>query len=148
MYPKTPEQTKDRPTVTGRCDQLKMNQLEANTGLCMKTIQPEPIKWIIDPESLPEIKDLSPELRSKIIGANGEKYIVTIPWDTYKQDGMNYYPNCSKAVFSDGSSAAGLFEDNGTNTCNKKKINRTEYKPKYRPYSVAPNYSGLTGYVN
>ena len=143
-----------RPTIIGRCDNLIMREISSKTGagLCVNTMQPDPIKWIISPESMPELQDLDPIIRSKIEGVDGEKSIVNIPWKVYGQDGMNYYPDCSKAIFSDGKSASYLFQDNGINSCNRKVLSRKTYTSKNRPINIGGTdsenkYKGLDNYV-
>lgn len=146
IIPSTPRQK-----LVGRCDNLTMR--EASTtggGLCESTIIPKDIRWVLNAENMPELEKIHPLLKSRIIGENGEKYIVYIPWKIYQNDGLNYYPDCSQAKFSDGTSASGLFEDNGTSHCTKKIVRRNSYEPKYRPMNMEgnSNYKGLETYAS
>jgi hypothetical protein len=127
------KQTTNRPTVAGRCDNLTKREVaSAKGGMCIKTMQPKSIQWVIAPEEMPELDSLPPSLRTRIEGNQKEKYVVNIPWRVYNEDGFNYYPDCAQAVFSDGTSAAYLFNDNGTGSCDKKILNRLVHTSKSR----------------
>lgn len=127
------KQTTDRPAIAGRCDNLTKREVaSAKGGMCVKTMQPKAIQWIISPEEMPELESLPPSLRTQIEGNQKEKYVVNIPWRVYDSDGFNYYPDCSQAVFSDGTSAAYLFNDNGTGSCDKKILDRLVHTSKSR----------------
>lgn len=122
----------DRPIMTiGRCDNLKNYQITSKKS-CMATSTPEPIIWTLDVNKMPELEELELSIDDKDrLFTN--KSIVSIPWEIYNNDGMNYYPNCSKAMFiktdgTIGDSAAHLFKDNGIRSCEKKTIARTTYQ--------------------
>jgi len=140
-----------RKKIIGRCDNMTMR--EASTkggGLCERVILPKDIRWVLDSENIPEMDKIPSLLKSKLTGENGEKYIVYIPWKIYPSDGLNYYPDCSKAKFSDGTDASGLFTDNDTAFCTKKYVRRSTYEPRYRPLNMEgnTNYRGLEGYAS
>lgn len=130
----------DRPVITGRCDNLTMRE---RSGMCINTIEPKPIIWILDSDSMPDYDKMNKATKKLVVG---EKYIVKIPWTKYENDGMHYYPNCSKATFADGSSAEYLFEKDDTSYCTRKKVERTKSTKKKR--NILDNWTSLTDYVS
>jgi hypothetical protein len=148
VIPSTP-----REKILGRCDNITMREVSGGKGggLCERTVVPNDIRWIINPETIPELEEIPSLIKSKIAGENGEKYTVSIPWKIYPGgDGMNYYPDCSQAKFSDGTDASKLFIDNGTTSCTKRVVSRTQHSEAYRPISLEgnTNYKGLNSYAS
>lgn len=128
--------------TTGRCDNLTMKE---KGPFCVSTSVPKPIEWIIDSDNMADYNNLSQETKNKLIN-NGDKYKITIPWDINTTDGTHYYPNCSKATFSNGDSAAYLFTDEKITECSKRKVQRDTYTAKKRP--TLTSWKGLTNYLN
>jgi hypothetical protein len=93
--------------------------------VCLNTTIPEPIVWTLDVEKMPELNELSYDTKNLV--ADAGKYTVTIPWAVYKDNGLDYYPDCRKATFGNGESASYLFTDNGRKSCEKKIVQRTIY---------------------
>lgn len=110
----------NREPIEGRCNNLTMKQ---SGSLCVSTVEPEPIRWVIDSDSMPDYDKMNSATKKLLVG-DGGKYIVHIPWGKYKNDGMHYYPNCSKATFADGSPADYLFSEDNKDYCTKKRIVR------------------------
>ena len=136
----------DRPKMEiGRCDNLNNYEITSKK-VCVATSIPDPIVWTMDVENIPELSEVSLATKEKITNES-KKYIVTIPWATYKQEGMHYYPDCSKAKFADGTSAAKLFTENGTRSCEKKVIPRTINGSKIRAKYMSDKYVSLDTYL-
>lgn len=134
----------DRPKIIGgRCDNLKKHE---RSGACFNTTTPDPIIWTLDIESMPELNEVSANIKSKL-DSGAEKYIVTIPWAIYKKDGVHYYPDCKKATFGNGDSAAYLFTDKGTKSCEKVSVARQIHGEKARQKYMSDKYTGLDVYV-
>lgn len=138
----------DRKKINGRCDNLH-NYTISNTGLCNHTSTPEPIVWTLDIEKMPELNELSERVKTDFVDGAAQKYIVTIPWGTYENDGLHYYPDCRRATFESGESASYLFTDNGKNSCEKRIVRRTINGERQRPtlMNVDNKYNGLQGYL-
>lgn len=135
----------DRGVITGRCDNLTMREGKiAGSGMCINTVEPKPIRWIIDPDSMPDYDKMN-EATKKLLMRDGGKYIVIIPWSTYSSDGMYYYPDCSKAHFVDGTSAKYLFESDDVHSCTKRRIPRTKSSSQKR--NILENWTSLTDYI-
>jgi hypothetical protein len=137
--------TLPRDKVVGRCDNIYWKQTgnAAKGGLCSRTTIPDKLVWIMDVENQPEYPSI-PSIQKDLITNNQKKFTVYIPWKITKSDSMNYYPDCSKATFSDGTDASYLLTDMGT-YCKKKEVKRTAYKDGYRPSNILgnTNYKGL-----
>lgn len=126
-----PSSITDRPKIKGRCDNLQNYTAPGETA-CSHTSTPEPITWIIDINSMPEMNEISAMTKDHVDGgADAQKYIVRIPWVTYPGDGVYYYPDCSKATYGNGD-RADLFIDNGHRSCEKKVVPRTRYGTRQR----------------
>lgn len=138
----------DRSKITGRCDNLH-NYTTPKSNICSHTSTPEPIVWTLDIEKMPELSELSERTKHLVDGgADAQKYMVTIPWGTYESDGFHYYPDCRKATFGNGESAAYLFTDNGKNSCEKKLVQRTINEARRRPTYMNPSRTSLDGYLS
>jgi len=137
----------ERPIIKrGRCDNLKNYELTSK-NICLNTSNPEPIVWTLDIEKMPELTEISVATKNIVDGgADAQKYTVTIPWAKYKNDGVYYYPDCKKATFGNGDSAAYLFTDNGTRSCEKKTVNRTNHTVKQRPVYLSSNFVSIADF--
>lgn len=135
-------ETKREIFTIGRCDNLTMKE---KGPFCVSTSVPKPIEWIIDSDNMTDYNNISEETKRKLIN-NGDKYKITIPWDINTTDGTHYYPNCSKATFTNGDSAAYLFTDEKITECSKRKVQRDTYSEKKRP--TLTSWKGLTNYLN
>jgi hypothetical protein len=146
-YGNTPPSTiSDRPTIKGRCDNLRNYQITSK-GVCVNTTTPEPIVWTLDVEKMPELNELSIATK-KIVDEDTGRYTVTIPWATYKSDGLHYYPDCKKATFGNGKSASYLFTDNGTRSCERKTVIRTINNAEIRPKYMSDKYISVDSYLS
>jgi hypothetical protein len=147
QYNKDPHYSaSSRPIISGRCDNL--NKL-SDSAMCLTTSNLEPIQWILDVEKMPELNQVSVATKRLIDGgAEAGKYIVTIPWKTYENQGMYYYPDCKGATFGNGESAAYLFTDNGTRTCEKRSVNRKINGARLREKYGSTKYISLDSYVS
>jgi hypothetical protein len=135
-----------RPIISGRCDNLTKL---SDSAMCLTTSNLEPIQWILDVEKMPELNQVSVATKRLIDGgAEAGKYIVTIPWKTYENQGLYYYPDCNGATFGNGESAAYLFTDNGTRTCEKRSVNRTINGARLREKYGSTKYISLDSYVS
>lgn len=116
--------------VNGRCDNASWRELggDGAPGLCGRTTKPKDITWNFDTEKMPDMAKL-PEAVYQKYAAGGKKMQVSIPWAV---QATFYVPQCSKATFADGSSAAGLFVDDGM-ACRKREVAAPVYRPKDRP---------------
>jgi hypothetical protein len=135
-----------RPQVIGgRCDQTAWREVGAGpNGMCARTTVPPPVKWVMDPDKLPEISKLPKTLVQRVTN-DQRKWQVEIPWVL---KGTFYLPNCKAARFGDGTSAAHLFEDDGT-TCRLAERPSTAYKGEaYRPKLNSEWYKGVDGYAS
>lgn len=115
--------------IYGRCDQVTWRELggDGRAGLCARTYAPKDINWVMDTEKMPDMNRMPEEMYQKVT-KDGRRLQVTIPWAL---QGTFYVPQCSKAVFGDGASAAGLFKDEGM-TCRKKEVTVPTYNERYR----------------
>ena len=121
-----------RPTIKGRCDNFRNYEITSK-GICLNTSAPAPILWTLDVKKMPELEELSEATKRKVDGGEeAGKYTVTIPWAEYKSDGLHYYPDCRKAVFVNGSSAAYHFTDKDTRTCVRKSVPRAKHTGRVR----------------
>ena len=143
-YGNTPNTTiSDRPTIKGRCDNLRNYELSSK-GVCLNTTTPEPIVWTLDVDKMPELNELSQFTKDTLYLG---KYTVTIPWAAYKSDGLHYYPDCRSATFGNGESASHLFTDNGTRSCEKKSVERTVSDARTRLKFTISNGRALDSYL-
>jgi hypothetical protein len=117
--------TTGRPTIGGRCDNVEFVE-QSSGGVCVNNNLPAPIRWIIDSDKIPELKELPQNIKDKISN-DGKKFIVTIPW---KPDGLNYMPDCDQAMFSDGTPAYLLVDGGGI--CKKLEMDKVLQTSAYR----------------
>lgn len=115
--------------IHGRCDQVLWRELggDGQPGLCARTYAPKDMNWVMDTDKMPDMNRLPEKLYEKVTN-NGRKLQVTIPWAL---QGTFYVPQCSKAVFADGTSAAGVLKDEGM-ACRKKEVTVPTFKERYR----------------
>lgn len=115
--------------VNGRCDDMEWRELggDGRAGMCARTYSPKDIQWVMDADKMPELSRMPEALYSKVTNG-GRKLQVTIPWAL---QGTFYVPQCSKATFADGTSAGGLFKDDGM-ACRKKEVQVPVYGKRYR----------------
>lgn len=120
--------------VNGRCDNEEWKELggDGRPGLCARTFSPKEIQWTFDSDKMPELNKM-PEVLYNEKTNQGRRLQVTIPWAL---QGTFYVPQCSRAKFSDGTSAAHLFTDEGM-TCRKKEIAAPRFTAKYRPKNAS-----------
>ena len=148
-YSNVDTSTVDRPKIKGRCDNLKNYQSKGG-NICMTTNMPEPIKWTLDIENMPELDKLLPSIKS-IVDDDAKKYTVVIPWGTYDSHGMDYYPKYSEAFFENvtditaSKKAALLFEDKAQ-YCTKKSVPIISYSSAKRPTFLNEAYTGLDNF--
>jgi len=115
--------------IYGRCDQVTWRELggDGRAGLCARTYAPKDINWVMDTDKMPDMNRIPEEMYQKVT-KNGRRLQVTIPWAL---QGTFYVPQCSKAVFGDGESAADLLKDEGM-ACRKKEVTVPTYTERYR----------------
>jgi len=115
--------------VHGRCDNMTWRELggDGRSGMCASTYSPKDIQWVMDADKMPELSRM-PENLYESTTNGGKKLQVTIPWAL---QGTFYVPQCSKAQFADGTSAGGLFKDDGM-ACRKKEVQVPTYGKRYR----------------
>ena len=115
--------------VNGRCDDVQWRELggDGRAGMCARTYAPKDIQWVMDADKMPELSRMPDSLYDKTTNG-GKKLQVTIPWAL---QGTFYVPQCSKAQFADGTSAEGLFKDDGM-ACRKKEVQVPTYGKRYR----------------
>lgn len=115
--------------VHGRCDNMTWRELggDGRSGMCASTYSPKDIQWVMDADKMPELSRMPENLYNDVTNG-GKKLQVTIPWAL---QGTFYVPQCSKAQFADGTSAGGLFKDDGM-ACRKKEVQVPTYGKRYR----------------
>jgi hypothetical protein len=143
--------------TNGRCDNI--HWLSINNGksaLCVNASfeKPDPIRFTIDPTNIYEYDILPITMKNKIRKDTG-KLSITIPY-RYNEKPSAYVLDFNKAVYEDGTSAKGLFNERfdfdywnfKTKNLNKAPSGyEYRYKSKFRPVKTDSNYKGVDGYL-
>ena len=137
LFPKEPVTIPREQLYSGRCDQIRWIQDNADgeKGFCYSSIRPNDIIWDLEKTKMPEYFNLPQIIRSQA----DYKMKVRIPYSQTPEDSF-YVPRCDLATFAGTVdpndpkkeiSAAGLFEDTGT-TCKLKEMPSKTYKAMQR----------------
>ena len=148
----------------GRCDGVNNIDISVKgsnaTNVCLNAKLPVTIEWNIDPTQVSEWKLLPNRVQQQLLKDKGGSAKVYIPWGVMETPvdaanpfarlnrvGNTLVPLCSKAYYTDGSSAAHLFktDDESPESCkraiyaNKKYASgRTDAYEDTRPTTKTP----------
>jgi len=120
----------------GRCDNVQW--LETGEK-CVRTTNPEPIKWQMQPEKIAELSKLHPDMIMYYLKMKGlelkniqDAMNVLIPWELDEKD-ESFKPKCTSATYDDEKKTpVKLWRDMGDN-CIKIEEKQTPFKGAHRP---------------